>query len=305
MTDYQRVLDQIAQQARREFGKGRVAGYIPALAKAPPRAFGMAIELVGGGRFTVGDAARPFSIQSISKLFTLALALDSEGARLWKRVGREPSGNPFNSLVQLEYERGIPRNPFINAGALVVTDCIVASERDPKRAILDEVRRLSGNRSVAYDEAVARSEREHGHRNAAMAHFLKSHGNLRCAVDDVLDAYFHQCAIAMSCADLARAAGHLASGGVSPATGERIMPARRVKRINALMLTCGLYDAVGNFAYRVGIPAKSGVGGGIVGVIPGLLSTAVWSPELDAGGNSCAGTKALELLTTKLKRSVF
>ena len=305
MTDYARILTDIERRVPRHFGKGKVANYIPALARVPPRSFGMAVRLVDDGEFTVGDAERPFSVQSVSKVFTLSLALAYEGARLWRRVGREPSGNPFNSLVQLERERGIPRNPFINAGALVVTDCILCRDRDARRTILDYVRRLSANPSVSYDEEVAASEREHGHLNAAMAHFLKSHGNLRCDVDDVLDVYFHQCSLAMSCVDLARAFAHLANGGVSPLTGERIMSARRAKRINALMLTCGLYDAVGNFAFRVGMPAKSGVGGGIAGVIPQLLATAVWAPELGASGNSHVGAKALELLTTKLKRSVF
>ena len=305
MTDYARVLSDIERQVQRHFGKGKVATYLPALAEVPPRSFGMALRLVDGATFSIGDADRPFSIQSISKVFTLSLALAQEGARLWRRVGREPSGNPFNSLVQLERENGIPRNPFINAGALVVTDCILARDRQARRTIIDYVRRLAANRSISYDEAVAASEREHGHRNAAMAHFLKSHGNLHCDVDDVLDVYFHQCALTMSCADLAHAFSHLANGGVSPITGERVMPARRAKRINALMLTCGLYDAVGDFAFRVGMPAKSGIGGGIAGVIPQLLAAAVWAPELSASGNSHVGTKALELLTTKLRRSVF
>lgn len=305
MTDYARTLSDIERQVQRYFGKGKVADYIPALARVPPHSFGMALRLVDGGEFTIGAAERPFSIQSVSKVFTLSLALAHEGARLWRRVGREPSGNPFNSLVQLEHERGIPRNPFINAGALVVTDCILYRDPEARSTILEYVRRLSGNQSITYDEEVAASEREHGHLNAAMAHFLKSHGNLRCDVDEVLDVYFHQCSLAMSCVDLARAFGHLANGGVSTLTGVRIIAARRAKRINALMLTCGLYDAVGNFAFRVGMPAKSGVGGGIAGVIPQLLTAAVWAPELGISGNSHVGVRALELLTTKLNRSIF
>lgn len=305
MADYQPVLEQIRDRVRREFGKGRVATYIPALGQVPPRRFGMAVKDVDGAEFGVGDFRVPFSIQSVSKVFTLSMALGYVGARLWRRVGREPSGNPFNSLVQLEYEKGIPRNPFINAGAMVLADCIGQHEARPKGAILGYLRRLAGNRTIRYDREVARSEAETGHRNRAIANFLKAHGNLAGDVDRVLDIYFHQCSIAMSCLDLARAAAHLANGGRSPDSGEAVMPPRRVKRINALMATCGLYDAVGSFAFRVGIPAKSGVGGGILGVLPGVMSVCVWSPELDPHGNSHVGGKALELFTTRIRRSVF
>ncbi len=303
--NYQRILENIGQQVQREFGKGKVADYIPALARVPPKKFGITVATVEGDEFRFGDADEPFSIQSMSKVFALSLALKLEGAKLWTRVGREPSGNPFNSLVQLEKERGIPRNPFINAGALVTTDTVVSYDQNAGRTMLEYVRHLSQNPALQYDEEVAMSEKEYGHLNFAMSYFLKSHGNLRCNVDEVLDVYFHQCALAMSCTDMARAFLHLANRGISPITGEKLIPARRAKRINAVMLTCGLYDAVGNFAYRVGIPAKSGVGGGIVGVIPGVLSICVWSPELDAYGNSRVGSKVLELFTTKTKLSVF
>ena len=303
--NYQRILENIGQQVQREFGKGKVADYIPALARVPSKKFGITIATVEGDEFRLGDSDEPFSIQSMSKVFALSLALKLEGAKLWTRVGREPSGNPFNSLVQLEQERGIPRNPFINAGALVTTDTVVSYDQNAGRTMLEYARHLSQNPSLKYDEEVATSEKEYGHLNIAMAYFLKSHGNLRCNVEEVLDVYFHQCALAMSCTDMARAFLHLANGGTSPTTGEKLVPARQAKRINAVMLTCGLYDAVGNFAYRVGIPAKSGVGGGIVGVIPGVLSICVWSPELDANGNSRVGAKTLELFTTKPKLSVF
>ncbi len=303
--NYQRILENIGQQVQRQFGKGKVADYIPALARVPPKKFGITVATVEGNEFRFGDADEPFSIQSMSKVFTLSLALQLEGAKLWTRVGREPSGNPFNSLVQLEKERGIPRNPFINAGALVTTDTIVSYDQNAGRTMLEYVRHLSQNPALQYDEEVAMSEKEYGHLNFAMSYFLKSHGNFRCNVEEVLDVYFHQCALAMSCTDMARAFLHLANRGISPITGEKLIPARRAKRINAVMLTCGLYDAVGNFAYRVGIPAKSGVGGGIIGVIPGVLSICVWSPELDAYGNSRVGSKVLELFTTKTKLSVF
>lgn len=303
--DYERILKEINREAQHEFGKGKVASYIPALKSVSPRKFGMAVCTVGGSEHLFGDATEPFSTQSITKVFMLMLALKHVGSALWRRVGREPSGTPFNSLMQLEVERGIPRNPFINSGALVVTDCVVEHEVSATRALLSLVRRLAQNNDIQFDREVARSERAYGHRNAAIGHFLKSHNNLHTNVDDVLNTYFQQCALAMSCCDLARALLPLANEGVLPGTNTRVLPKRRVKRINALMLTCGLYDGVGNFAFRVGIPAKSGVGGGIVGVIPRVLSVCVWSPALDPAGNSAVGTKALELFTTKTRLSVF
>ncbi len=303
--DYQRILEDIRRDVHPLVGQGRVADYIPALARVPADRFGMALQVIGGPLFRVGDADVPFSIQSLSKVFALTLALQSVGEALWERVGREPSGNPFNSLVQLEYERGIPRNPFINAGALVVADVVLAHASDARRAVLDLVRSVSGNTTVAYDAEVARSERAWGDRNAALAHFLKSFGNLHGDVDAVLDAYVHQCALSMNCVDLARAFQYLAHGGVNPFTGERLMTPSLTKRTNALMLTCGVYDAAGDFAYRVGLPGKSGVGGGIAAVLPGRWSVCVWSPGLNEHGNSLAGTLALELLTTRTGLSIF
>ena len=284
---------------------GRVADYIPALARVSPDRLGIAVRHIGGGVHHVGDADERFSIQSISKVFALTMALQFEGESLWARVGREPSGNPFNSLVQLEYENGIPRNPFINAGAIVLVDTIVSNSSDAKASILEFVRGLCGGADVDYDYEVARSEADWGDRNAALAHFLKSFGNLRNPVNEVLDAYFHLNAIAMSCLELAQAFQYLAESGCNPNTGERLMTASQTKRTNALMLTCGVYDAAGDFAYRVGLPAKSGVGGGIVAVMPGKWTVAVWSPGLDDHGNSLAGTAALELLTTKTGTSIF
>ena len=305
-TDFAKILSDIQSEVQADFGKGQVADYIKALARVDPRKFGMAICTVDGQEWTCGDADERFSIQSISKVFTLLLALKDVGAdALWERVGREPSGSPFNSLVLLEAENGVPRNPFINAGAIVVTDCIVERSAHPVRRILSWVSELSGNDTLRIDEEVAQSEAENGYRNAAIANFLKSHGNLHTDVDIVLETYFRQCAISMSCIDLARAFLPLANKGVSPITGAEIMPPLRARRVNSLMLTCGLYDGVGNFAFRVGIPAKSGVGGGIVGVIPGELCVCVWSPELDESGNSLVGTRALELFTEKTGLSVF
>lgn len=302
--DLDALLDRIRQRAMRYRGRGRVANYIPALAKIDPAKFGFAIARQGVVTGT-GDMDEPFSIQSMSKLFTLTIVLANVGDQLWRRVGREPSGNPFNSLVQLEREQGIPRNPFINAGALVVADLLLSTCQDAKGELLAFIRTLAGDETIGFDEEVARSEAKHGFINRALANFLKGWNNLDNDVEEVLDLYFHHCSIAMSCRQLVQAAGPLANAGVCPRTGRRILSRRRTKRINAMMMTCGLYDAVGDFAFRVGLPAKSGVGGGIVAVLPGRFTAAVWSPELDASGNSLAGVASLEYLTEELECSVF
>ena len=303
--DYRQLLDEILAEVQPQFGRGKVADYIPALARVAPDKFGMAVHTVDNRSFAVGDAGERFSIQSISKVFTLTLAMGYMGEGIWRRVGKEPSGNPFNSLVQLEYEPGIPRNPFINAGAHVITDIVISNCSNPKRELLNLVRSLSGSRDVDFDDEVARSERDCGYRNFALANFLKSFGRLRNSVDEVLDLYFHQCSLALSCRELARAALYLAHEGVHPLSGKRIITRRQSKRLNALLLTCGMYDAVGDFAFWVGLPGKSGVGGGIVAVQPGALCVAVWSPELNRAGNSVVGSRALELFTTKTGDSIF
>ncbi|MBT2384589.1 glutaminase [Streptomyces sp. ISL-11] len=302
--DYEAVLEEVAAFARPLVGRGQVADYIPALAGVDTGHFGMAVADVDGGVYGVGDWERPFSVQSISKAFSLALVLAEGGGRIWERVGTEPSGNPFNSLVQLEYENGIPRNPFINAGALVVTDRLQTLTGDASTTMLEFLRAESGNPTVAFDPAVAASETEHGDRNAALAHFMASYGNLDNPVPTVLEHYFWQCSIEMSCRDLALASGFLARHGLR-ADGTRLLPRREAKQVNAVMLTCGTYDAAGDFAYRVGLPGKSGVGGGIVAVIPGRCTLCVWSPGLDARGNSVAGVAALDHFTTLTGWSVF
>lgn len=303
--DFERMLAELPKHVEKLYGKGKVASYIPALARVKANQFGLALYTVDGCDYQVGSSTQRFSIQSISKVFTLSLAMGFQGDELWHRVGREPSGSRFNSLVQLEYERGIPRNPLINAGAIVICDVLVSQLDNPKQALLDYMRVLSGSHDIDFDEDVARSERETGFINRALANFLKGNGNLQNDVDTVLELYFHQCAISMSCSELARASLHLANAGVSGALQESLLSPAQVKRINSLMMTCGLYDAVGEFAYRVGLPAKSGVGGGIIAVLPGEYAVAVWSPELDSSGNSLVGGAALEFLTTVTGRSVF
>ncbi|WP_346176470.1 glutaminase [Streptomyces cuspidosporus] len=302
--DYQSLLEEVAAHVAPQIGQGEPAQYIPALASVDPRRFGIALADADGTVTGVGDWEVPFSVQSISKAFSLALVLEQDGERIWRRVGREPSGNPFNSLVQLEYENGIPRNPFINAGALVVTDRLQTLTGDASTTMLEFLRAESGNPDVAFDQVVAASESEHGDRNAALAHFMASYGNLDNPVPTVLEHYFWQCSIEMSCRDLALAGGFLARHGLR-ADGSRLLSPRQAKRINAVMLTCGTYDAAGDFAYRVGLPGKSGVGGGIVAVIPGRCTLCVWSPGLDARGNSVAGLAALDHFTTLTGWSVF
>lgn len=303
--NYQSILESISQEVSVLAGAGRVASYIPELAKVPPDCFGMALVTLDGLVFTVGNARERFSVQSISKVFTLTLAIREVGEKLFERVGREPSGNPFNSLVQLEYERGIPRNPFINAGALVVTDELLSHLPDAKAAVLNFARRISGNPDLEYDASVAASERQTGFTNIALANYLKGHGNLHHEVETVLDAYFHHCSLSMSCVGLAQAFLFLANHGVLPATGERLLTGSQAKRLNAILLTCGFYDEAGEFAFRVGLPGKSGVGGGIAAVMPGRWAVTVWSPEINQHGNSVRGMKALELLTTMTGESIF
>jgi len=301
---FQAVLDDIVHTLRPRLGlEGRVADYIPALARVPAAQFGIALRTCDGQEAQAGDSATPFSIQSISKLFALTLGMRAMGETLWERIGREPSGNPFNSLVQLEAEQGTPRNPFINAGAIAVTDRLV-SQGDAKAAMLALVSSLC-NEPVHFDEEVAASEAATGFRNIALGNFMKSFGKIDNAVATVLDAYFHHCAVRMSCLQLARATGFLCRDGHHPFGGDRLLTERQTRRINALMLTCGTYDAAGEFAFRIGLPCKSGVGGGIVAVVPDHLSLCVWSPALDATGNSLLGMQALELFTARTGLSVF
>jgi len=303
----QRVVDEIADEMRRRPDRGDVARYIPELARVDPKYFGLVVVGADGDVAAGGDSDTLFSIQSISKVFTLTLALGKAGDRLWKRVGREPSGSPFNSIVQLEHERGIPRNPFINAGAIAVTDSILSGHQ-PREAlgeILRFMQFVADDPSIAIDNAVAASEQRTGFRNAALANYMKSFGVLENPVEFTLGVYFHHCAIAMSCRQLAMAGRFLAQFGNNPTTGLSVIQPERARRINAIMLTCGHYDGSGEFAYRVGLPGKSGVGGGILAIAPGKASIAVWSPGLDASGNSHLGRIALEALSKKMGWSIF
>ena len=307
MTSIADILAQITAEAAGLEERGQAAAYIPELANQDTGQFGICAAMADGSVHCAGLADRGFSIQSISKVFVLTLALGHHGDALWKRVGREPSGSTFNSIVLLEHENGIPRNPFINAGAIVTTD-VICSRHEPRETIgevLRFIRFLADDDTILIDHQVARSEAATGHKNFALAHYLKSCGNLHCEVEKTLGVYFHQCAIAMSCRQLAMAGRFLALGGVHPSTKRSIISEEKARRINALMLTCGHYDGSGEFAFSVGLPGKSGVGGGILAIVPGQASIAVWSPGLNANGNSLVGTWALGRLAEMMGWSVF
>ncbi|WP_409329487.1 glutaminase [Trujillonella humicola] len=297
-------LERIAEEVRPLAREGDVADYIPALAAEDPGAFALATSDLDGVEHTAGDADRPFCIQSIAKVFALTLALQAVGEDLWERVGREPSGDPFNSLVQLEHEHGKPRNPMINAGALVVCDVLLETLDDPKAAVCDLLGRLVGD-DVEVDRTVLGDEGRTASRNTAMANLMAAFGNVHSPVGDVLSVYVHQCAVLMSTRQLARAMRFLANDGVDPGSGQRIVAEPLARRINAIMLTSGTYDSAGQFAYEVGIPCKSGVAGAIAGDVPGRLGVCVWSPPLDASGNSRAGREALHLLAERRELSIF
>lgn len=306
--NYQSILEEISEEITPLLTEGKVADYIPALGAVDPKQFGMSITLFDGTQYSTGNADTLFSIQSISKVFSFTLALKHYGTDLYTRLGREPSGNPFNSLVQLEYEQGKPRNPFINAGAINVTDALMTHHKDALIAfdeILSFIQSISEDTSIATNDAVAISEMEYGFRNLSLANLMKSFNNFDNDVNAVVQTYFKHCAIEMNTKMLSRAMLYLANHGMDPITKKMYITQQQAKRINAVMLTCGHYDASGDFAFRVGLPGKSGVGGGIVAVIPKKMGIAVWSPGLNAQGNSLVGTKALELFTTKTGLSIF
>ncbi|MBO2544512.1 glutaminase [Salegentibacter agarivorans] len=303
--DYQSILNTINDELSYRDVTGKVASYIPELAKVDPRKFGMHVYCGDRQHFSFGDSEELFSIQSISKVFSLSMAMRIMGEDLWDRVDVEPSGDPFNSLSQLEYESGVPRNPFINAGALVISDILVDQLEDPKQELLDFVRKITEDNSINFDPKIAASERSTGYRNVALVNYMKALGNIKCEVEPTVDFYFHLCSLAMSCKQLAQAFMIFANKGKILSTDEEILTPTSVKRINSLMQTCGFYDEAGEFSFEVGLPGKSGVGGGIVAIHPDQYSVAVWSPILNEKGNSELGMKALERLTSLTGLSVF
>lgn len=305
MMDYNQILAEIGGAVAPLRTVGRQASYIPALARVNPDRFGICLLTTDGKEAELGDVGERFSIQSVTKVFSLAMALSLRGEALWRRVDKEPSGSAFNSLIQLELDHGIPRNPFINAGAIVVADVLLSELKDPEADYLDFIRRLSGDPTVDYDREVAASERSTGYLNAAIANMLKYYGNLNNNIEEVLHFYFLQCSVEMDCRQLARAFLPFADRHREFSFGNVSLTYSQVKRINAIMQTCGFYNDAGEYSYLVGLPGKSGVGGGIAAVYPGRYAVATWSPRLNEKGNSVMGMKALELLTTYTRESIF
>ncbi|HYG51084.1 MAG TPA: glutaminase, partial [Flavobacteriales bacterium] len=287
-----------------DFG-GAVASYIPELANIDPSGFGLCLITADGMEYTAGDSGTKFSVQSISKVFTLTMALGLVGEKVWNGVGVEPSGNPFNSLVQLESEKGFPRNPLINAGAMIIADILITELKNPKAEFLELVRAIAGDNTINYNLKVAASEQSTGYRNYALANFLKSFGRIRNEPDAVLDFYFYQCSLEMDCRQLAKAFLLYTHYAKEFTFGKITLTKSQIKRINAIMLSCGFYDESGEFAFKVGLPGKSGVGGGIAAVHPGYYSVVAWSPRLNEKGNSEKAMRALELLTDKTGKSIF
>ncbi len=303
--NYSSIFSSIYSEIDHLSNRGKLATYIPELGNVSPNKFGVSLLSISGEEYSFGDFDERFSIQSIAKVLALVMAYASENEKLWKRVGVEPSGTAFNSLVQLEYDMGIPRNPFINAGAIVVCDILISQLKNPKADFIAFVRSLSGNNSIDYCERIAKSEKNSGYRNAALVNLMKSFGNIENEVDVVLDFYFNLCSIQMSCSELTQTFLFLANKGINPNNNERILSLSKTKRVNAVMQLCGFYDEAGEFSFKVGLPGKSGVGGGIIAILPNQYCIGVWSPKLNRKGNSYKGMKFLELFTTKTETSIF
>lgn len=302
--DYQKVIEEIFQTVNEVHISGEVANYIPELAKVDPTLFGIHLTTVDHRQFSVGDATHRFSIQSIAKVLSLTMIYRVHSGKIWSRVGVEPSGTPFNSLVQLEKDKGIPRNPFINSGAMVICDMLVTMLDNPKEEFLQFIRDITSNDTIAYSPIVAQSELSVGYRNIALCNFIKSFDNLENNPEEVLDFYFHMCSVEMNCAELSKVFLYLADDQFIDRNGNQILNMSQAKRMNAIMQTCGFYDESGEFSYKVGLPGKSGVGGGIIAILPDKYTIAVWSPMLNKKGNSEKGMRFLELFTTATE-SIF
>jgi len=303
--NFQKIIEAVFKDVNSIEEQGALASYIPELANVNSEKFGVHISTLSGINFGLGNFQEKFSIQSISKVLSLCLAYQMLSGDLWDRVGVEPSGTAFNSLTQLEKDRGIPRNPFINAGALVIADILLSNLDDPKKDLLTFIRSLLENQDVNYSAKIASSEKSIGYRNVALCNFIKCFGNIKNEPNEVLDFYFDLCSIELSCKDLSALFLFLANNGKTIHDNKQILTPSKTKRINALMQTCGFYDESGEFAFKVGLPGKSGVGGGIIAVHPGQYSIAVWSPQLNAKGNSYKGMKFLEGFTTLSELSIF
>ena len=303
--DYTSSISKIYHKVINSKDTGKIATYIPELAKVDPAKFGVHLSTLDKQHFGMGDSEEGFSIQSIAKLLALTMAYNIVGEKLWRRVGVEPSGKPFNSLIQLEYDKGIPRNPLINAGAIVICDVLLSNLNSPLDELMAFTRARSGNEKVSYSERVANSEKLVGNKNLALINLMKSFGNIVNPIDEVMDFYYKLCSIEMNCKELSRTFLYLANYGIDPYSGKKILSKSKSKRMNAVMQLCGLYDEAGEFSFRVGLPGKSGVGGGIVAIYPNNYCIAVWSPRLNKKGNSLKGVRFLEKFTTETRASIF
>ena len=303
--NYKKIVTKIAKELENNPNKGKVANYIPELSTIDSSKFGVHLTTIQNKHFNFGNANEKFSIQSISKVLSLSLAYQLEDEKLWKRVGVEPSGTAFNSLIQLETDFGIPRNPLINAGALVISDILVSHLKNPKEDFINYVRKISGIETIDYCPRIANSEKASGYRNTALINLMKSFGNIKNDIEVVMDFYFNLCSIEMTCKELSQTFLFLATYGVSPYSEERVLSKSNSKRINAIMQLCGFYDEAGEFSFKVGLPGKSGVGGGIVAIYPNKYAIAVWSPKLNKKGNSFKGIQFLEKFTTETEASIF
>jgi len=303
--NYKKILSGVPDELKNLEDKGKVASYIPELKNVDPNKLGINLITVNNKNYSLGDSDEKFSIQSISKVLALTLAFKLDDSKLWERIGVEPSGTSFNSMIQLEYEKGIPRNPLINAGALVLCDILVSRLKNPREEFIEFLRNISGDPNIDCSFKVFESEKQTGFRNTALINLMKSFGNIKNKIESVLDLYYHLCSIEMSCKQLSQVFLYQASNGIHPATNIEVVSASKSKRINAIMQLCGFYDEAGEFAFKVGLPGKSGVGGGIIAIHPGEFSIAVWSPRLNKKGNSYKGMKILEYLTTQTKSSIF
>lgn len=303
--NFEELIQDVYQKIKNTEDKGEMASYIPELSNVDPKNFGVHISTINQVNFGIGNYNDKFSIQSIAKVLALILAYRIVGDEIWDRVGVEPSGTAFNSLVQLEADKGIPRNPFLNAGAIVVSDILLSNLKNPKEDFMDFVRSISNNTTLEYSNRIAQSEKDVGYRNVALCNFIKSFGQIKNEPSDVLDFYYDLCSLEMSCKELSELFFFLANNGLRIQDNEAILSESQSKRINALMQTCGFYDESGEFAFKVGLPGKSGVGGGIIAIHPDQYSIAVWSPKLNKKGNSHKGMKFLEEFTTRSELSIF
>lgn len=303
--NYKEVLTEVYQNVNKLEDKGTLASYIPELTHVDSTHFGVHLSTVTDLHYGLGSFQERFSIQSVAKVFSLCLAYKMLGENIWNRLGVEPSGTGFNSLVQLEKDNGIPRNPFLNAGALVISDILLSHLDHPKEDLLAFIRSLSKNDGINYSAKISASEKSVGYRNIALCNFIKSFGNIENEPSEVLDFYFDLCSLEASCEQLSELFLFLANNGKTTHDNRQILTKSQSKRINALMQTCGFYDESGEFAFKVGLPGKSGVGGGIIAVHPNQYAIAIWSPKLNEKGNSYKGVRFLEAFTTLSELSIF